>query len=151
MIDPKEDGISHINIYSQAKTQLGRFLTNFSDCNIQTEDGPFRTIEGYWYWLACQDDRLRTTDGWGSKKLGRELRAPDWPTVPDFEKKILKAISIKLQDPWCIEALIRSGTLPFFHYYVYGSKVQMPKDGLWMLAFITEFRDELVRSQSAIR
>lgn len=148
MIDPKDDGVSHINIYSKGKTELGRYLTNFSDCYIHTEDGYFQTVEGYWYWLACGDDRLRNTDGWGSKKLGRELRAPDWPKTPDFEKKIMKAIMLKMQKPEVIQLLIESGTKPFYHYYVYGEKVVMVKDGLWMINLITEFRDELVRSKS---
>lgn len=145
MIDPKEDGVSHINIYSKGSTALGRFLSNFSDCRIHTEDGYFRTIEGYWYWLAVGDDRLRKTSGWESKKLGRELMAPDWPKTEGFEQKIMKAIMIKMQTPWCVNQLIRSGTKPFYHYYVYGSKVVIVKDGLWMINLITEFRDELVK------
>lgn len=146
-MDPKQDGVTHINVYSKGLTELGRYLSNFSECNIQTEDGPFRTVEGYWYWLACQDERLRSTDGWGSKKLGRDLRAPDWPKTPGFEQKILKAIALKLTNPWCVEHLIKSGTLPFFHYYVVDGKAVMPKDGLWMISFITEFRDELIASR----
>lgn len=144
MIDPKEDGISHINIYSKAQTELGRYLSNFSDCNIETEDGFFRTIEGYWYWLGCGDERLRNLSGWECKKLGRELRAPDWPKTDGFEKKILKAIAEKIcSRPACVTWMVQSGTLPFFHYYSYNGKVIMPKDGLWMIDFITQFRDEL--------
>ena len=39
MYKPKDDGITHINIYSQGKTQLGRFLSNFEPSPIETEDG----------------------------------------------------------------------------------------------------------------
>lgn len=71
-----------------------------------------------------------------------------YQTVP-MEKRyeqIMKAIMIKMQTPWCVDQLIQSGTKPFYHYYVYGEKVVMVKDGLWMLSLMTEFRDELVRN-----
>lgn len=30
MINPLEDGITHINVYSKGATELGRLLTNFA-------------------------------------------------------------------------------------------------------------------------
>lgn len=53
MIDHNKDGIDHINIYSKGRTALGRFLSNFAQAEIETEDGEFASIEGYWYWLLC--------------------------------------------------------------------------------------------------
>ncbi len=53
MIDYKKDGVDHINIYSKGKTSLGRFLSNFVQADIETEDGDFASVEGYWYWLTC--------------------------------------------------------------------------------------------------
>lgn len=144
MVDPNEDGISHINVYSKGKTNLGRFLSNFADCNVLTDDGMFRTIEGYWYWLSCRDERLRQTEGWESKKLGRQLRCPDWNKDPEFEGKIARAILTKMMQPWCLEQLHRSGTRPFMHYYVYGTKVVMVKEGLWMMTLMNDFRDDLL-------
>ena len=148
MIDPKDDGISHINVYSKAQTELGRFLSNFSDCYVLTKDGNFRTIEGYWYWLGCKDERLRDTKGFESKKLGRELRAPDWNKDPEFEAKIAYAITVKiLSSIDCRRLLIQSDPLPLFHYYCYGSKVIMVKDGLWMINLIDHIRRELVEGK----
>lgn len=148
MIDPTEDGKSHINIYSKGQTELGRFLSNFSECNVHTDDGFFRTIEGYWYWLSCLDDRLRYLPGYQAKKLGRELKALDWNNDPRFEYKISKAIVTKiLASPWCKVALICSGTKPLYHYYTYGKKVIMPKDGLWMVTLIEKVRNELLEGK----
>ena len=58
---PSTDGIDHINIYSKGKTSLGRWLSNFAKSPIETEDGHFDSIEGYWYWywLSSKDDTLR--------------------------------------------------------------------------------------------
>lgn len=148
MINYKDDGISHINVYSKGATEIGRYLSNFSDCYVSTEDGVFRTVEGYWYWLACKDDRLRHTSGWESKKLGRELRVDDWPKIENFEQKISKAIVQKMTHQWCVDRLLLTSNLPFYHYYVYGSKTIMVQDGNWMLSVITEFRDQLIRGNA---
>jgi hypothetical protein len=148
MIDPKDDGVSHINIYSKAQTEIGRWLSNFSDCNVATEDGNFRTIEGYWYWLSVKDDRLRKTNGFESKKLGRELRAPDWVKDPVFYQKISYAIIVKiLSSEWAKAQLIQTGKLPLFHYYVYGHKVNMVKEGLWIVKLIDDLRTELIEGR----
>jgi len=52
---PETDGIDHINVYSKAKTDLGKFLSNFTYAKIKTQDGIFSSIEGYWYWLLSSD------------------------------------------------------------------------------------------------
>ena len=142
-MNPNNDGVDHLNVFSKAKTWLGVFLSNFSDCNVVTEDGPFRTIEGYWYWLSCRDDRLRTTSGFESKRLGRNLRSRDYIKSEEFNKKILKAIALKLVgNERCITEL-KACKLPIVHYYVYGNRVIEPKDGLWMMSFLDAFRLEL--------
>lgn len=148
MINPAEDGKTHINIYSKGATWLGRFLSNFADCHVDTDDGPFRTIEGYWYWLSTKNEDLRKTDGFASKKLGRELGGQDWSHDPNFEFKISKAILQKMnKSEECKKALIQSGIIPFYHYYVYKSKVVMPKDGLWMITLIDQYREYLLRGE----
>lgn len=72
MVDPNEDGVTHINIYSQGKTELGRMLSNFYKCRIDTKDGVFNSVEGYWYWLGIEDckekDALKTLSGYQAKK-----------------------------------------------------------------------------------
>ena len=43
IIDPKEDRISHINVYSKSTTELGRKLTNFARMTTPTaNDGGLR-------------------------------------------------------------------------------------------------------------
>jgi hypothetical protein len=70
---PSEDGIGHINVYSKAKTKLGRELSNFSFSPFtHPEDGKFNSIEGYWYWLGCKQEKLRKVWGYAAKRLGRE-------------------------------------------------------------------------------
>lgn len=140
MIDPEKDGIDHINVYSKGKTELGKFLSNFTYCRINTEDGPFNSIEGYWYWLGCKDERLRNAFGFKAKQIGREVGASDWQDGDVFKRKICDAISAKMQTPEFFKVLDRSLNLeglPLKHYYNYGGKVVEPEDGKWIIEHIS--------------
>lgn len=145
MINPELDGVDHINVYSKGRTSLGRFLTNFAYSPITTEDGPFNSIEGYWYWLGTNHpgkDKLRTTYGFKAKQLGRELGALDWQSSDDFKRKILAAIRIKLTTNPEILIQLQNTTVPLLHYYNYSGKVVEPKDGKWILDYLNSFRLE---------
>lgn len=139
-LDPLQDGITHINIYSKGKTDLGRFLSNFAYSPIRTEDGDFASIEGYWYWLSCKDDNLRTMYGWRAKSYGREFGGSDWCDEDEFKRKILDAIEIKVRYSDDYYQEFTESALPFVHYYVYNNKVVEPKDGKWIWQFLTEWR-----------
>jgi len=100
---PSEDGITHINIYSKGKTEIGRFASNFAFSPFECEDGKFDSIEGYWYWLTINPsnprrDELRKLYGFEAKRIGRELRGKDWNLDEEFKKKICNAIKIKFEE-----------------------------------------------------
>lgn len=144
MFNPDNDGIDHINVYSKGKTELGRFLSNFQHWWIDTEDGAFASIEGYWYWLSTKDERLRDLAGYEAKKLGRELRGKDWVEDPEFKRKILAAIDEKLSVmPTSVWAAIKDNNLPLAHYYNYKGKVVEPKEGQWVIEFIQKRLNEI--------
>lgn len=144
-LKPENDGIDHINVYSKGKTELGKFLTNFAHTPVTTEDGHFESIEGYWYWLSCNDDDLRLLHGWKAKELGRKLEALDWCDDDEFKRKILAAIEWKIR--WALDSSFyfpyKESTLPFVHYYVYDNKIIKPKEGKWIMDFLESFRKAL--------
>lgn len=167
-LDPSKDGIDHINIYSKGRTSLGLFLSNFTECDLVTEDGEFSSIEGYWYWLlspvygkgdcvecegsgdvafalcqACNRDSLRTLYGYEAKKVGRAICGQDYPKEKDqvFIDKIKKAIQFKIENSGRKSDFIKS-KLPFAHYYVYGDKVTVPTSGKWIIEYIEQLRKE---------
>lgn len=141
-----EDGVDHINVYSKGATILGRFLSNFARWPMQTEDGPFQSVEGYWYWLGCKDvdrDLLRYVSGFEAKELGRELGCADWLDSEEFKSKIKQAITLKINSHSDMRAQLESCRLPLTHYYVYGSKrVNVPK-AKWLLEHLESFKKEL--------
>lgn len=104
------DGIDHINIYSKARTALGRSLSNFAYSPIDLDTyGRFNSVEAFWYFLrvveileqitsskAGQNDNARLVDrtqesllklrqlsGYKAKVFGREIL----DTLPASEDK----------------------------------------------------------------
>jgi predicted NAD-dependent protein-ADP-ribosyltransferase YbiA (DUF1768 family) len=146
-IDPAADGITHINVYSNGKTALGRFLSNFAYSEIQTQDGQFKSVEGYWYWLgteaSLEREALREAVGAHAKELGRALGAKDWQSSDEFKRKICSAISIKIRQNSGMLLELKNSRLPLAHYYVYGDKVVRVAGAQWILDYIQSIRTSL--------
>jgi len=132
-----EDGTAHINIYSKGATEIGRYLSNFTRSPIETEDGHFESIEGYWYWLGCTHpdrDVLRDLYGYKAKQVGRDLGSPDWMDDETFKSKIKKALDIKIAGlPWDLVPQFYNKKLPFTHYYVYNNKIIDVPKAKWLI------------------
>lgn len=141
LYNPENDGIDHINVYSQANTELGRFLSNFAHYPQNTPDGEFESLEGYWYWLKTYDDRLRHLHGVDAKRLGRSL-----PAVSQVDKsKFKKALKIKVFDNK--EFLLNSSLwnnieIPLTHYYVYNGN-RKEAGGQWIIEYLEQLRFDI--------
>lgn len=150
--NPSEDGVTHINIYSKAKTRLGFLMSNFARMPIEIpKDGFFTSMEGYWYWLriapSLDREQLRLLYGFEAKKKGRELGGKDRYFDAEFENKIKTALEIKVNTHIELqERLQYCPNLPFTHYYVFNNKVIEPKEGKWIIDWWEEKRKELQNS-----
>lgn len=132
---PQNDGITHINIYSRGKTSLGRYLSHFQHSPLETEDGHFESLEGYWYWLKYPDEQLRNKVGIEAKNYFHSL--PEYfnnkTSIKLIEEKIIKATDIKIRTaPLDIQELFLQNQLPFIHaYYLNGGySIQKSMDGI---------------------
>lgn len=126
MLDPKMDGVTHINIYSKGKTELGRLLTNFAHTPFtHTEYGQFVSVEGFWYWLrnGKSDDHLRTLYGFKAKDYGKQFESVGCST---FQEDVKEAIRCKLRHNKNILQMLVDSDLPLEHYYWYGD-IDNPK------------------------
>lgn len=147
---PLEDGITHINIFTRGRTRLGRLLTNLADLPVDhPTHGRFRTAEGLWYYLktGCKHESLRAMTGFDAKKAGRELEVV-WHKT--FREEFLLGVRAKILGNEELTELLRHSTLPFAHYYYYGSpvgevppKMVYPRDSDWQMEFFEALRQEL--------
>lgn len=145
-LNPDKDGITHINVYSKGKTELGRFLTNFAHTPFEhPEFGHFESMEAYWYWTlldinGVNADQIRNTSGYKAKELGRKLRIDIDRNIENgrlFKDRILDGIKCKLRSHREWWPSIKESTLPFTHYYYYGKngdyKIYNMSQYQWML------------------
>jgi hypothetical protein len=143
--DPTQDGVTHINIFSNAKTQLGQDLSHFADLPIyHPVFGGFRSGEGLWYWISRREESLRSLSGIEAKLHGRSL--PVLVTLPadEFQRMINLGNQAKLDAYPEIKEALASTTLPLLHYYtkVYSGQlvVTQAKDSEWILAYFEKVR-----------
>lgn len=151
MINPDEDGITHINIYSKGKTELGRKLSNFAHTPFSMDDyGEVASVEALWYYLRTGQNQpnLKSLYGYTAKKVGRSLmeRYPDQIVEIDdnFKEAILEGIRCKLRQNKDILTLLVRSDLPLEHYYYYGKggnyKVYDLPEYKWMTEEIERIR-----------
>lgn len=141
---PDEDGVTHVNVYSQGKTELGKFLSNFARTPIETPEGRFESIEGYWHYLGLPAnsgrEQLKNLYGAEARKVGQELRKKyGTERRDDFKDKIREAIVTKLEtykDKWINDDL---RFYPLEHYYVSNGAIRdQRKQFGWLTDMIEE-------------
>ena len=129
---PKDDGVTHLNVYTKAKTQIGRDLTNFSHHPFRHPLlGHFESSEGLHYFLKTgrKNQEFRKLWGYKAKELGvAYCKIPD-NIVLDYQFDWMFRIGLVAkitQNPELFEAFIAS-ELPFAHYYYYGDPDSLDK------------------------
>ena len=148
-INPNNDGIDHINVYSKGKTALGRMLTNMADIGFDhPEHGKFRSMESFWYWYVTgrKHDGLKLMKPFEAKKEGKELLGDSGEVLSEEDKKeIIKAIRLKIQQNKSkFFDLMRDSDIPFKHYYWYGNEngykvIELPQYE-WMIKELERIR-----------
>lgn len=145
---PKDDGITHINVYSKGSTELGKLLTNFSRSPFDYPPyGRFESVEGFWYYYltGCKHEVFKTLWGFKAKQEGKKYRDDrvDIEGLTNEQKGvILEAVRCKLRQNKSILLKLTQSRLPLAHYYYYGD-VHNPK--IYNLPQYDWLIDELVR------
>lgn len=113
---PKDDGVTHINIYSKGSTALGRMLSNFAHTPFIFEGLEYASVEGLWYYLktGLKYHHLRDLHGFVAKSEGKKYASE---YLEGFNEKILEGIRCKLRAHRDILDLLAKSDLPLTHYY----------------------------------
>lgn len=146
-MNPLEDGLTHINVYSKGQTELGRMLSNFAYTPFELDGKGFASVEAWWYWqmLEKDDAYLRSLSGFHAKKYGKNLWLPDKePTKAALRRVYLR----KLQAHTGIFKLLIQNVLPLEHYYVYfnddGSAKVVGNKYLWTAKLWEEIKQDFL-------
>lgn len=136
-INPFEDGITHINVYSKARTLLGQKLSNFAHSPFNhPKYGKFESVEGFWYWILTGKvhEELKELFEYEAKKKGQEFETKfeiDNGVQPKLNRDdiedIHEAIRCKLRENKDILKMLIHSDLPLVHYYCWYGKEQSYK------------------------
>lgn len=146
-----DDGVTHINVWSRGQTDLGQYLSHFSNIPFEhPEFGRFASREGFWHWLrnGMVDDELRNLHGIAAKRRGQEGRG-EFQYVPNFSEEIISATYLTLLQHPSIAKLFLASSLPFTHYYVMpdnengGKLVKEGSGAKWQCDGLEELRAEM--------
>ena len=143
-LDPFDDGVTHINVYSMGRTRLGRRASHFANAPFHhPQYGFFAGMESFWYWYktGMRHGELRTLIGHDAKIAGRRLEAIH---TDDFEQTICKATYYRfLAHPDDLE-LLKDSTLPLVHYYMFNSMVKPVPNMDWIVENLESLRENFV-------
>ena len=163
----EDDGITHINIHSRGKTDLGVSLSHFAHTPFtHPYFGYFYSMEGLWYYLRAAQtfakkdmqklsaeekevwqrmEKSRFLSGYRAKLHGKDL---PYCWYSEFKEDIIAANYQKIiQTPGLAEKMAES-TLPFDHYYVGKNKVHItPNNFDWLCAGFDEIRRAIKEGQ----
>jgi len=122
---PKDDGITHVNIYSVSMCSLGKMLSNFYPASIEHPVyGFFANVEAFWHFASTgfKHQQLRTMAGYLVKATAKGMPKIH---VDNFLGLIKDAIRLKLeQHPEILEPFL-SNQLPLDHYYVFRKGIDL--------------------------
>jgi len=118
MIIEGEDGVTHINIYSKARTSLGRWLSNFTDSRFTLDGIEYGSIEGLWFSYTTGQEHIRMLHGFKAKQEGAKFEK-----IREIDEDLVRrAIDEKLRNnPDKMRELAESD-LKLCHYYEYAGK-----------------------------
>ena len=145
------DGITHINVYSRGKTELGKLLSNFSHTPFKLDKfGEFASVEAFWYWYFSDTNNndIRKLHGTQAKFLGQRLMEGKKPEILEIDEQvIIAAIYTKLdQNPYIIDMLVQND-LPLAHYYVNSETgaITYKDEYIWITEAIERYRQEEIK------
>lgn len=134
---PEEDGITHINIYSKGKTELGRRLSNFYKCELIYGSETFASVESWWYWMKMNNinknssnpffvqehfDIIKKKAGNDAKNYFKNNYPEDASKFNPTEEELEKILRIKLDSDPELQKMLYHNVLPLTHYYVWDGK-----------------------------
>jgi hypothetical protein len=144
----ENDGKLFINVYSQARTQLGRDLSNFAHTPFTHKKyGEFNSVEGayYYFYTGRRFEKLRKLSGAWAKSEGLSLIPNEWRNQnaeidDEFKKIIRECIQCKLRENKNILWVLISTDLPLEHFYVKGERIINKTKHKWILDEIDRIR-----------
>ena len=140
----KADGEDHINIWDNAATELGRYLSHNSELPFKHNIfGKFSSMENFWHYILSdeRDDRLRSMRGTTLRIFSRKLT----PTkITNFRAIISDSNYQRIKSYASLSKEVAKSKLPFDSYYTNENGIRIrPSYFKWLIAGFEEIRKAL--------
>lgn len=153
MLNNNDDGVKFINIYSKAKTSLGKQLTNMYHYTFIYDGIQFISVEQAWHFYKFSkypelaNQILQFKNSFDCLKFARANQQEDASKSvqsPVFRLLMQDVIRTRIDADIDLKNQLRNSWLPFEHYYAYGDKVQDQRDKYeWLINIFEDYRTEL--------
>lgn len=143
------DGVTHVNVYSNGKTELGRKLSNFAIVNLPIDGIVFKTLEHYYQWLKLSmmgEERgcsmvLGAKSPFDAKIIGAMFNGEETVRVvtsETFRQKFCHALTLRLENESELAECYNRSPKTLKHYMVRsnGHVLDLTGDYAWMLEHI---------------
>lgn len=141
---PATDGVDHINIHFWAQTPLGKLLATETECRFVHPDfGPFKSIEGFYFWVSHIGVPDVVRDAFGTK-INKRFGAFKQRRLSNLKELLFSAHIAKISQHPHLAKLLRDCTLPFVSYYVNtsGLVIEIYKRQ-YLIDFLDSYRNHL--------
>jgi hypothetical protein len=137
------DGVDHINIGNDAKTELGQLLAHFTESHFTHPYlGSFNCMEGYWHYVRAEhpDDKLRLLVGRAAYLYGKKFKTIRRTA---FREIIMDGNYQKIVENDRLRELLVKSTLPFMQYFAYGPEGLLinPPTAPWLVPDFERLRE----------
>jgi phenylpropionate dioxygenase-like ring-hydroxylating dioxygenase large terminal subunit len=140
-ISPSLDGVTHLNIHSNAATVLGRLLCDMAHTPfVHPVFGKFECLEGYRHWLRTGRRHSVLKELWGQ---AAKLRGGKFPEQLDmhYREYLIEGVHCKVSQTHGLHTQLLNNKLPITCYFVFNDSVRILKNAKIQ---VSEF--ELIRA-----
>lgn len=157
MYKAEADGITHINVGTKVKTELGKALSNFSSyptkIEYEGEELIFQSLEGFWFfYISYKHDKEKRYDylnlkGFEANSLGRTFVKDNNVDIDlitsrkAFKENFCNAIKAKLKQNKMLLSMLTYSELPLTSYYTNHNKELKENEYKWQIELLEEARD----------
>lgn len=146
------DGVDHINCTNMGSTPLGTALSTQTRTPLKHQcAGPFRTMEGFMWYLRTENDMYRSLSGHIANVTGQKLRSDEKKPIPNelFQLLVADAYWQFISGNEELAKQVAASELPFDMYNIDRSGIRIRiQNATWLVHILEIIRQTLNKELS---
>lgn len=140
-VSPSLDGIDHINIHSNGRSELGRLLCDQAQTPFtHPRYGKFESLEGYRHWCRTGKQHHILKELWGVA-VGHRSRKYKEQRSDNYANEIVEGIHCKVMQTPDLYELLMGSVLPLECYFVFDTSLRPHRHGPALIKELIKIRN----------